>query len=199
MQSAFWREKPIEELYEESADPYEVNNLADRPEHKKTLDRLREVLEEHLLTTRDTGFLPESDMLSRAASGPIRAMAADDARYPLQRIMAAAELAAARDVEAVPRLIALMKDVDPAVRYWAALGCTVRKEKASGAVRCAAALAQGPLSRSPRGGSRGVVYRRPSRRGASRGWWIHCATGTRCWPSTPWIRWATSPARYLTQ
>jgi N-sulfoglucosamine sulfohydrolase len=133
VQSAFWREKPAEELYDEQADPYEVSNLADLPQHRETLDRLRGTLHSHLLATRDTGFLPESDMLARAKGGPIREMAADAARYPLARILDAAELAARRDAGDVPRLIALMKDADPAVRFWAATGCCVRREKAAAA------------------------------------------------------------------
>jgi hypothetical protein len=130
-QSAFWREKPPVEVYDEQTDPYEVNNLAGKPEMKEIQDRLRAALHHHLIATRDTGFLIESEMLRRAGDSTIREMALDDHRYPVEKIVAAAELAAERDVEAVPKLIELMKDPDPGIRYWGAVGCCVRKEKAA--------------------------------------------------------------------
>jgi arylsulfatase A-like enzyme len=126
-QSAFWRKKPVEELYDELNDPYEVNNLAEAKDYRQILDELRRVLRQHLLATRDTGFMPESDMVRRAESSTIRAIAQDDGSYPLEKIMAAAELASDPHEGDVPMLLALMKDADPAVRYWAATGCSVRK------------------------------------------------------------------------
>lgn len=140
VQSAFWREKEPEELYDEKADPYEVHNLAADPQHRQTLERLRHALREHLLGTRDTGFLPESDMIARSRGGPIRTMADDDRRYPVERIINAAELAARRDAGDVPKLVEMMKDSDPAVRYWAATGCCVRKAAAASAADALRAL-----------------------------------------------------------
>jgi len=98
---------------------------------KEIQDRLATALHHHLIDTRDTGFLIEGEMLRRAGNSTIREMALDDHRYPVEKIVAAAELAAERDVESVPKLIELMKDSDPAIRYWGAVGCCVRKDKAA--------------------------------------------------------------------
>lgn len=125
-QSAFWRPKPVEELYDEQNDPYEVDNLAEHG-HRDTLALLRKVLHDHLLATRDTGFMPESDMVKRAQGSTICDIARDDAKYPLERILSAAELASDPHDGDMPRLIAMMNDPDPAVRYWAATGCSVRR------------------------------------------------------------------------
>ena len=125
-QSAFWRRKPVEELYDELLDPYEVNNLAGAKDYREILGDLQRALRQHLLATRDTGFMPESDMVKRAEGSTARDVALDDARYPLAKILAAAELASDPHPGDVPQLVALMKDADPAVRYWAATGCCAR-------------------------------------------------------------------------
>jgi hypothetical protein len=133
VQSAFWRPKPSEELYDEEADPYEVHNLAGRPEAAETLARLRSALREQLIQNRDAGLLPESEMLARAKGDPIYVMTQDESRYPFMKILEAAEVASLRDPAALPRLVGWMKDPDPAVRTWAAIGCSVRGEQAASA------------------------------------------------------------------
>jgi N-sulfoglucosamine sulfohydrolase len=56
----FFREtKPVEELFDTAADPHEVVNLADRPEHADTLRRLRTVLERWQEEINDSGLIPE--------------------------------------------------------------------------------------------------------------------------------------------
>lgn len=132
-QSAFWRPKPTEELYDEIADPYEVHNLAGRPEEDETLQRLRGALHDQLVQNRDAGFLPESDMVARAKGGPVYAMTQEEARYPFSKVLEAADVASRHDDASLSRLVAWMSDPDPAIRYWAALGCSVRGEKAGSA------------------------------------------------------------------
>ncbi|MEX0774186.1 MAG: sulfatase/phosphatase domain-containing protein, partial [Phycisphaeraceae bacterium] len=130
-QSAFWHAKPAEELYDTQADPWEVHNLAEDAQYAQQLARLRQANRDHLLAVRDTTFLPEPMMLQRAGKDPIRSMAQDDQRYPIARVLAAAELAAGRDAAAVPKLIQLLGDPDAAVRYWAATGCAIRGRAAA--------------------------------------------------------------------
>lgn len=48
--------KPREELYDVPADPHEVKNLAQSPEHQEALKRLRELLDYWLAYTRDMGL-----------------------------------------------------------------------------------------------------------------------------------------------
>ena len=56
----FFREsKPIEELFDTEADPHEVVNLADRPEHAATLQRMRAALERWQEDIGDSGLIPE--------------------------------------------------------------------------------------------------------------------------------------------
>lgn len=51
--------RPVEELYDTTADPHEVNNLATLPEYAPTLARMRAALFAWMATTGDFGLLPE--------------------------------------------------------------------------------------------------------------------------------------------
>jgi len=51
--------KPIEELYDTAADPYEVNNLAGDPKHQTVLERMRLAHLEWCRETKDMGLVPE--------------------------------------------------------------------------------------------------------------------------------------------
>jgi uncharacterized sulfatase len=128
-QAAFWQRRPPEELYDLQNDPDEVNNLVGSPDHKDVLGKLRRAQQQHAIKTRDLGFLPESEIHRRAAGAAPYTYGHSD-QYPLERIMAAAELASLLDPEAVPALKKAMRDEDCAVRYWGALGILMRGEAA---------------------------------------------------------------------
>jgi arylsulfatase A-like enzyme len=57
--------KPKEELYDCDADPHEVNNLADKPEHAETLKRMRAALDTWIADTKDMGSIPETEMIKQ--------------------------------------------------------------------------------------------------------------------------------------
>jgi len=135
VQSIFWQTKPAEELYDTQADPWEVNNLADDPNYHDVLQRMRAANREHLLAIRDSGFLPEAEMMDRASKDTIYQMVRDRQRYPLEKLIDAAELAAGRDAADVTKLIELMKAEDAGLRYWGAVGCAVREDDAKEALQ----------------------------------------------------------------
>lgn len=65
-QSLFMRDKkPKEELYDVAADPYELKNLAEDPEHDAKRTELAAALDDWMLAIRDLGIVPEG-MLMRA-------------------------------------------------------------------------------------------------------------------------------------
>jgi len=65
VQELFFRKtKPLEELYEITTDPYEVNNLAGKQEYMSTLVSMRKVLNDWMLETEDTGLIPEPILAS---------------------------------------------------------------------------------------------------------------------------------------
>ncbi len=132
-QSAFWRQKPSEELYDLKNDPDQVRNLAASPEHAAERERLSGLLRRQLLTIRDLGFLPEGGMHRRAAAMDAEPWAYGQGGYQIERVLAAAEVASDRsawDDAAVGRLKRLLGDPDSAVRAWAAMGLRARGEAA---------------------------------------------------------------------
>ena len=129
-QTYFWQTKPPEELYDLKQDPDEVHNLAQSPGHREVLAGLRQAQREWALRTRDLGFLPEHEIHARSVGSTPYEMARDRAKYPLERIMQTAELAAGLAPGARPSLTAALQDADSAVRYWAALGIVMRGDAA---------------------------------------------------------------------
>jgi arylsulfatase A-like enzyme len=125
-QTCFWQTKPPEELYDLQADPDEVRNLADSPAHEGVLRELRGALREHLLDIRDTGFLTEAERHRRLQGRTAYELAARPGDYPLERILATAELAASFEQAGVPRLREALGDSDSGVRYWAVMGLLIR-------------------------------------------------------------------------
>lgn len=63
--------KPVEELYDLTADPYEEHNLADDPQAAGTLQRFREALQDWQSRYGDLGFLAEDELVERWRPGGI--------------------------------------------------------------------------------------------------------------------------------
>ena len=131
-QTYFWESKPAEEFYDLYNDPHEVNNLIDSTEYLHIIEEFQGALREHIMSTRDTGFLHEGEMHWRANEYAltIYEMAKKDEIYPLERIYEFAEIAADRDLSNMPVILNGFDDYDPAIRYWSVMGVLIRGEKA---------------------------------------------------------------------
>ncbi|QCT01488.1 sulfatase [Paenibacillus algicola] len=57
--------RPVEELYECEADPYEQYNLACNPDYTKVLDTMREALEQWRMKYDRLGEVPETEMIAQ--------------------------------------------------------------------------------------------------------------------------------------
>ena len=66
MTGAFFRPKPVEQLFDCESDPDNVKNLADDPAQAQRLARMREGLKQQQTTLHDCGFLPEGILVQRA-------------------------------------------------------------------------------------------------------------------------------------
>jgi uncharacterized sulfatase len=111
----FASRKPVEELYDTQADPDEVRNLANDPQYRGELERLRRQLRQWMLETGDLGLLPEAEIHLRCGQRPPWEYAhGAEYREVLPRLFEAATTSDGS------RLLALAEDRDSGVRYWAA-------------------------------------------------------------------------------
>lgn len=69
--------RPKEELYDTLNDPYEINNLADLPEHQNLLKKMREELDKWMEETGDLGNTPEEVLMKRFWPGGKQPVTAD--------------------------------------------------------------------------------------------------------------------------
>jgi uncharacterized sulfatase len=116
--------KPLEELYDTLADRYEINNLAEMPQARKILERMRRVHRSWMVETHDTGLLPEAEMHIRSEGSTPYEMAQQISKYPQLRILDAADLVG-RGPSNIPKLIRLSSSSDSAVRYWSIVALSV--------------------------------------------------------------------------
>lgn len=129
-QAAFWREKPAEELYDLQIDPDQVNNLAEDDRYRRVLDRMSKALDAHMLEVNDNGFIPEGSPLEGYEQSR------RPGAYPLEEVLRVADVAIERkDPGAVPRLLEWMGHDNEVVRYWAVLGCAMRRGAATQALQ----------------------------------------------------------------
>lgn len=71
-QLLFFRpEKPAEELYDVTADPHEIDNLAASPAHQAVLARMRAALSRWQRETKDLGLTPEAELRERMRPGGV--------------------------------------------------------------------------------------------------------------------------------
>jgi len=139
-QRLMFEPRETEELYDTAEDPHEVNNLAGLDVFAETLARFREENNRHLLSIRETAFIPEIEMQRLTAGSTPYDFARDPEKYPLERIMEVADMAAERDTANLPMLERRLSDGNTVIQYWAAIGCRLleeRAEPASGALETA--------------------------------------------------------------
>ncbi len=144
-QQMMFEPQPAEELYDTSADPHEVINLAGRPEFEDTIQELRNAHIEHTLRIRDTGFVPEIEMHRLIADATPFEFAQDHERYPLKTILKLVDLISERDTTNLPVLSRYLSDSNTVIQYWAAVGCRLLEEQAKpaqGALLAAAAASE---------------------------------------------------------
>lgn len=132
-QSAFWKTKPTEELYDTEKDPWEVNNLATDPAYKEVLVRMRQANSDWANKILDTGFIPEGERNIRAGNQPFYDYMRSG-QVPFKKIVDAANLATLGQKENLGQMVEWLKNDDSAIRYWAATGLLILKEDARSAI-----------------------------------------------------------------
>jgi arylsulfatase A-like enzyme len=125
IQERFFRDKPAEEFYDLAADPDQIHNLVEAPEHHARIAALRIVLDAHMLEINDNGFIPESSPIEGYDASRVQGA------YPLKRVMQVADAAIRRDPREAAQFAGLLADDNEVIRYWAAQGLLMLKAKAA--------------------------------------------------------------------
>jgi len=161
LQSAQYGLQPPELLFDTRADPHEISNLAGDPGYSERLDRMRNLLDRHLMEVRDAGFIAEPMLarLDRDSGTTIYDFCQDLNRYPLEEILPFAGTAGLQDASNLATMVSGLNQENPVIRYWAVLGLRLLGDRAAPAeeelrgalkdpaeeVRITAALALGNL------------------------------------------------------
>ena len=130
LQSAFWKQKPVEELYDTENDYWEVNNLAGDPAYLEVLERMRKANREWVSRIKDTGFIPEADRVNRIGEGSMYDYLRSE-KIDLEGIMEAAEIATLGEEAYLPDLQTYLNSDESAIRYWGATGLLILDKKAA--------------------------------------------------------------------
>jgi arylsulfatase A-like enzyme len=127
-QLQFFQGKPVEQLFDTQADPHEVNNLANDPQHASILKDLRVRLAAQLRALPDLSFYPESKLIS---------IMDDPVGFGQQHKSEIAQMADIHDLALLPfseaklKLAAALKSNNPWLRYSAAMTCSAIGKKAA--------------------------------------------------------------------
>lgn len=121
----FFGTKPMEELYDTTADPDNVVNLIDDPKYAADVVRLSKALDAWQIKNFDAGLLPESEVVKRSedCGKTIYEMVRDPKLYNLKAYQEASALALEQDVAKLPALYSNLEESDAGVRYWGVVGC----------------------------------------------------------------------------
>jgi hypothetical protein len=125
VQSQFFQPKTALQLFDTGSDPWHVDDLAGRPEHRERIRRMDADLDAWMIATRDTGLIPEPLGVELVGEGrPFGSIYeyAQSAEYPVERILAVARDTSACDPEKLSDYLSLMTDAHPVVRHWGAYG-----------------------------------------------------------------------------
>lgn len=117
VEAAFFKPKPVEQLYDLSSDPYETINLAEVDSLQEVKTRLRQKLYQYLVDHRDLSFFPESVLLNEGAENP--GAFGQENQAKIQGYATIANLALESREKAEPSLMSYLGSQDPWERYWA--------------------------------------------------------------------------------
>jgi len=122
LQKSLFEDRPAEFLFDIENDLWETRNLADETKYKPVLEKMRNLLKQEVLKSRDIMFLPEYEIGLISNSTTAYKFRLDNANYPVEEIFEAASLSGFRGKDVVAKQVKLLSDTNKIIRYWAILG-----------------------------------------------------------------------------
>ncbi len=121
VQSQFFEPKPVEALFDISADPHETQNLADDPAYRETLETLRDQLTDFLKSLPDLSFYGEHLLLENAISNPVAFGQSN--RKQIAELIDTANLVLQPFKKVKCDITDALNDKEEAMRYWGVNHC----------------------------------------------------------------------------
>jgi arylsulfatase A-like enzyme len=122
LQKSLFDDRPAEFLFDIENDLWETKNLANEPEFEVVLKKMRKLLLEEILKSRDVMFLPEYEVGLLSKSTNAYEFRLDKNNYPLEEIVEAASFAGFRGKDITARQVEFLGNSNNIIRYWAILG-----------------------------------------------------------------------------
>jgi arylsulfatase A-like enzyme len=122
LQKSLFASRPAEFLFDIENDLWETINLAEDPEHRPVLVKMRNLMKEEILQSRDVMFLPEYEIGLLSKTTTAYEFRADEKDYPLEKILEVASLAGLRGSDVTERQISFLDSPNKIIRYWAVMG-----------------------------------------------------------------------------
>ena len=120
---AIWKApQPAEMLFDTATDPWEIENLAGKPEHDERLAAMRARLRKTMEDSHDTGLVPEAIWPSLIGDKTIHDYVRRDV-HDAPAVLDLAFAATAADPARLPEIIEALDSKNPSIRYWAIVGC----------------------------------------------------------------------------
>lgn len=115
--------RPAEELYDLEKDPWETRSLIGKADYADVQKRLRKALEDWMTDTRDTGLIPEPEMIRLAEQygSEYYIFRQEDGKPRVEKLLKLATIASQPKESDRSVIDEAFQSPDPAARYWAVL------------------------------------------------------------------------------
>jgi len=125
VQSMFFLPKPVMQLFDTQNDPWQVNNLAEKPEHRQRIDRMQAEMDRWMIENRDIGLIPESlfyDLVGPDKEFKTLYEYAQSKHFAVEDVLGVVKETSLGDPSRLGRYLRWIKDDNPMIRHWAAYG-----------------------------------------------------------------------------
>ncbi|MCM8532138.1 MAG: sulfatase [Lentisphaeraceae bacterium] len=127
-QSQFFKERPVECLYDLSKDPDEVNNLAEDPKYFEIIKEMRGLLSSQVKSLSDLSFIPEPVMIREGVENFVEYGQKNKQR--IAKLSQISDLSLRAFPEIKTDLSATLSSSDSLERYWSLIVCSNFGEQA---------------------------------------------------------------------
>jgi len=122
LQKSLFEDRPAEYLFNIKADQWETRNLATDPSYQQTLERMRLLLMQEIVGSRDVLLLPEYEIGLISEKGTPYEYRLNDRDYPVKKVAEAALLSGFRGKGIARKQVELLSSENRILRYWGIIG-----------------------------------------------------------------------------